>query len=159
MQEDRDDEDYWNEDVPQNYWLTDRKLVALLAVMVHRESSDIHDMPATRPPGATRQEVRQTAQQAVAAERQAARVAAIDDQDVQFKKAKLATTQGMVIRQQNDAVAQLTMFQQHRDTYVQLLGEEAYMRKVAALLDNLPHPIQGVQGGNSSASSDSNESP
>ena len=69
-------------------------------------------------------------------------MASLDDQDVQFKKAKLSATQGVVIRQQNHAISsQLSMLQSNRDAFVGHLGEDAYQRRVVDLLELLPNPI------------------
>ena len=138
-----DDEDYWSELIPNNYWLTNTKCKAMLATVIHRCNPDVHDTPAVLPPGATRNEVRAGTQLRNAETRQAERMASLDDQDVQFKKAKLAATQGVVIRQQNDAISsQLSMLQSNHDAYAAHLSEEAYQRRVVDLLQLLPNPIR-----------------
>ena len=134
--------------IGHNYWLENRKLVGLLAVMVHRESPDLIPEPAAAPAGGTRRAQRQVQAESVAQERHAARLANQDEEDVQFKRAKLAATRGMVIEQQNRAISsQLDMFFKFRDTYMdQEDGDAAYASKVQGLLNNLPDPINGGAG-------------
>ena len=148
MVENRSDDQYW-EDIPSNFWLQGRSCVALLAALVHRDKADIRPNPADAPPGGSRNQVRAEARARTQEERQAARIASLEDQDIQFKRAKLAATQGMVIKQQNDAVdTQLSMFEieKCRAPYVQVKGEEAYNQKIVDLLDSLP-PTQAASSG------------
>ena len=153
VEEDKTDDDYWYQDIPHNYFFHTRKLWALLAVLVHHESPDLHPTPSECAPGANRSQVRAGTQKRASEERHDARIAALDNQDMEFKKAKLSATQGVVIRQQNDSVsAQLEMFRQNREPYIEVLGEEAYNNKLVSLLQNLPNPITGVHAPNGDGS-------
>jgi len=68
--ENRSDDQYWEQDIPSNFWLQGRSCVALLAVLVHRDSADIRPNPADASPGESRNQVRAEARARNQEERQ-----------------------------------------------------------------------------------------
>lgn len=131
-------------EVPSEFYLVHNKLEMLLSVMVHRRGKEIHDDPASAPPGSTRKEQRESAQERleVARVQERARQGTEDANDYlnrSMKKARLFAAHAMARKESVDAIANtVRLLNENRAAYVAIEGEVSFNRRILRLLKGLP---------------------
>ena len=131
-------------EVPPDFWYKHSSTRCLLAAMVHRKNKEIANDCSSQPAGATRNEIRANARTALNAARAQESAAAreTDPEFRMFKRIKLNKTQMEIISSQSDVISlQLKLFQENKETFIAQNGEDAFNRKITALLDKLPNPV------------------
>ncbi|KAL3801992.1 hypothetical protein HJC23_010336 [Cyclotella cryptica] len=107
--------------VPEDYWLKGANTRCLLVVMVHRLNKEVVTICSTLNPGQTRENQRRNA---------AARV-----------QTECEETSVALVKSQNDLVSsQLRLYQENKDSFISIMGEEKYHETIMSLLKKLPDP-------------------
>ncbi|KAL3788792.1 hypothetical protein HJC23_006245 [Cyclotella cryptica] len=128
--------------------------------MVHRLNKDVVTICSTLNPGQTRENQRRSAAARVQTEREETSVARkrnqnnLDKDEERQRKTRYTIGQMTVVKSQNDLVSsQLRLYQENKDSFISIMGEEKYHETIMSLLKKLPDPdvlrtIQTEETGN-----------
>ena len=148
------------EHVPEDYWLKGANTRCLLAAMVHRSNKEVVTICSALNPGQTRENQRRNAAARVQTEREETSVARkrnhnnLDENEEWQRKTRHTIGQMTVVKSQNDLVSsQLHLYQENKESFISIMGEEKYHETIMSLLKKLPDPdvlrtIQTEETGN-----------